>query len=317
MPSAAEPAATAATNPPAAVAEAPSADPASDPAALSAPPPAPDEAEVENPYGLNALWAQGDMVVRGTLILLAIMSMGSWYILVSKLIEQQRMLGQADEANASFWRAASVREGVVAMRQENLFRAIAGAGLLAKEGHRDTLAESVDLNSWVTMSLQRAIGGVINRCQCGLAFLATVGSTAPFVGLFGTVWGIYHALTAIGIAGQASLDKVAGPVGEALIMTAIGLAVAIPAVMGYNWLTRRNKVVMERVNAFASDLHTVLLGGRGACRRARPSAPLPGGVRRPRRQGLGRWPSPLRTGETTTSSWRSTPRRWSISCWCC
>jgi biopolymer transport protein ExbB len=110
------------------------------------------------------------------------------------------------------------------------------------------------------MSVQRAVDTVQSRQQDGLAFLATVGSTAPFVGLFGTVWGIYHALTAIGIAGQASIDKVAGPVGEALIMTAIGLAVAVPAVMGYNWLVRRNKTAMETVRAFGSDLHAVLLG---------------------------------------------------------
>jgi biopolymer transport protein ExbB len=111
------------------------------------------------------------------------------------------------------------------------------------------------------MSIQRAIDRVQSRMQDGLAFLASVGSVAPFVGLFGTVWGIYHALTAIGVAGQASIDKVAGPVGEALIMTAIGLAVAVPAVLGYNWLVRRNKSAMEDVRSFSSDLHSVLLSG--------------------------------------------------------
>ena len=115
------------------------------------------------------------------------------------------------------------------------------------------------MNEWITMSIQRAIDNVSSRTQDGLAFLATVGSTAPFVGLFGTVWGIYHALTAIGIAGQASIDKVAGPVGEALIMTAFGLAVAVPAVLGYNWLVRRNKSAMEKVRGFGADLHAVLL----------------------------------------------------------
>src|SRR2546422_9176233 len=113
------------------------------------------------------------------------------------------------------------------------------------------------------MSLERAIDVISNRLQTGLAFLATVGSTAPFVGLFGTVWGIYHAVTGIGIAGQASIDKVAGPVGEALIMTALGLAVAVPAVLGYNWLVRRNKVAMENVRTFGADVHMVLLGGSG------------------------------------------------------
>ena len=128
---------------------------------------------------------------------------------------------------------------------------------------RETKPENIDLNTWVTMSVQRSVDNVNNRLQDGLAFLATVGSTAPFVGLFGTVWGIYHALTAIGIAGQASIDKVAGPVGEALIMTAIGLAVAVPAVMGYNWLVRRNKVLMETVRSFGADVHAVLLGKSG------------------------------------------------------
>jgi biopolymer transport protein ExbB len=112
-----------------------------------------------------------------------------------------------------------------------------------------------------TLSLQRSVDAISNRLQGGLAVLATVGSTAPFVGLFGTVWGIYHALTAIGLAGQASIDKVAGPVGEALIMTAIGLAVAVPAVLAYNWMIRRNKRVMDRVRNFSADLLTLLVGG--------------------------------------------------------
>ncbi len=128
------------------------------------------------------------------------------------------------------------------------------------------------MNDWITMSIQRAIDNVQSRTQDGLAFLATVGSTAPFVGLFGTVWGIYHALTAIGIAGQASIDKVAGPVGEALIMTAIGLAVAVPAVLGYNWLVRRNKAAMDRVRGFGADLHAVLLL-RSAASRPSPKGP--------------------------------------------
>ncbi len=134
----------------------------------------------------------------------------------------------------------------------------------AGEHHEGTLTENIDRNTWVTMSVQRSVDEVQSRLQDGLAFLATVGSTAPFVGLFGTVWGIYHALTAIGIAGQASIDKVAGPVGEALIMTAIGLAVAVPAVLGYNWLVRRNKVTMEKVRSFGADLHGVLMGAKAS-----------------------------------------------------
>ena len=124
------------------------------------------------------------------------------------------------------------------------------------------MVDSIDKHTWIGMSIQRAVDNINSRLQDGLAILATVGSTAPFVGLFGTVWGILHALTSIGTSGQASIDKVAGPVGEALIMTAIGLAVAVPAVMGYNWLIRRNKAVMDQTRAFAGDLHNVLLAGK-------------------------------------------------------
>src|SRR5512137_1137601 len=195
---------------------------------------------VENPYGLEALWKGGDAVAKITLAILAIMSMGSWYIIITKVYEQFKMGKHARAADKTFWKAPTVQEGASALKQNSPFRFIAETGLEATSKHVGLL-EKVDMNEWITMSIQRAIDNVNSRAQDGLAFLATVGSTAPFVGLFGTVWGIYHALTAIGIAGQASLDKVAGPVGEALIMTAIGLAVAVPAVLGYNWLVRRNK----------------------------------------------------------------------------
>jgi biopolymer transport protein ExbB len=215
---------------------------------------------VENPYGLEALWRGGDFVSKGTLVILVIMSMGSWYIIFVKLWEQYKLMAEGRQMRASFWKAASLRDGAKKLKGSSAYRFIAESGLEANEHHEGSLTENIDLNTWVTMSVQRAVDSVQNRLQDGLAFLATVGSTAPFVGLFGTVWGIYHALTAIGIAGQASIDKVAGPVGEALIMTAIGLAVAVPAVLGYNWLVRRNKVVMESVRGFGSDLHAVLLG---------------------------------------------------------
>jgi len=215
---------------------------------------------VDNPYGLDALWAQSDLVSRGTLVLLALMSMASWYILVAKLIEQFRLMRQA-RAAASFWKARSVAEGIETLDGASPFHFLAVTGRQAVEHHRDTLLEKIDLHTWVSMSIQRAMDEITGRLQGGLAVLATVGSTAPFVGLFGTVWGIYHALTAIGIAGQASIDKVAGPVGEALIMTAIGLAVAVPAVLGYNLLVRRNKAASDKVRAFGSDLHSILLAG--------------------------------------------------------
>lgn len=232
------------------------------------PPPAlPTTEVVENPYGLEALWRQGDFVSKGTIITLVIMSIGSWYIGIVKLIEQARVMRNAKEVDEKFWNANSVQEGLTALDEDSAFRFIAEKGAFAAEHHGGTLTEQVDLNAWVGMSLQRAMDVISNRLQNGLAFLATVGSTAPFVGLFGTVWGIYHALTAIGIAGQASIDKVAGPVGEALIMTAFGLAVAVPAVLGYNWLVRRNKVAMELVRHFGGGVHMTLLGGPRTARK--------------------------------------------------
>jgi len=213
---------------------------------------------LDNPYGLEALWRGSDAVAKAVLLILVVMSMGSWYIMIVKLIEQTKISRQAKVASKAFWDAGSVRQGADRLEASSPFRFIAEAGIEATKKHHGLL-EHVDLNSWVTMGIQRAIDRVQSRLQDGLAFLATVGSTAPFVGLFGTVWGIYHALTAIGVAGQASIDKVAGPVGEALIMTAIGLAVAVPAVLGYNWLVRRNKGCMDEVRAFGSDLYAVLL----------------------------------------------------------
>ena len=233
------------------------------PAAAAAAPTVTKEV-IDNPYGLEALWRQGDFVSKGTLIILVIMSMGSWYIIFVKLWEQSKLSREGRAMGAGFWKAASLKEGASALKANSAYRYIADSGIEANEHHEGALTENIDLNTWVTMSVQRSVDNVNNRLQDGLAFLATVGSTAPFVGLFGTVWGIYHALTAIGIAGQASIDKVAGPVGEALIMTAIGLAVAVPAVMGYNWLVRRNKVLMETVRSFGADVHAVLLGKSGA-----------------------------------------------------
>jgi biopolymer transport protein ExbB len=221
---------------------------------------------VDNPYGLQALWAQGDVVAKGTLIVLVLMSTGSWYIIITKLYESLKISSEAKVARRGFFKSKSLLEAAKTLKEGSAFRFIAETGIEASDHHEGALTEHIDRNTWVTMSVQRSVEDVQSRLQDGLAFLATVGSTAPFVGLFGTVWGIYHALTAIGIAGQASIDKVAGPVGEALIMTAIGLAVAVPAVLGYNWLVRRNKVTMEAVRGFAADLHGVLMGARRASR---------------------------------------------------
>ncbi len=252
-PAAAAPNAPASTDAAATPAEAPA------PAAAPAPSPAAKNVDiVDNPYGLEALWKGGDLIARATLGILVLMSMGSWYVIITKLYEQSKMGAQARAAAKHFWTAPSVQKGAESLKKGSPYRFIAESGMEATTKHEGLLG-NVDLNTWISMSIQRAIDNVQSRTQDGLAFLATVGSTAPFVGLFGTVWGIYHALTAIGIAGQASIDKVAGPVGEALIMTAIGLAVAVPAVLGYNWLIRRNKSAMEQVRGFGADLHAVLL----------------------------------------------------------
>jgi biopolymer transport protein ExbB len=247
-------------------ATAPAAPAASDISAAPAPAPmtaSPTSKEtVDNPYGLSALWEGGDFIARGTLIILVLMSMGSWYILVTKLYESLKLSSEAKGAQRTFFKSKTLRDGALALKKDGAFRFIADSGIEASEHHEGALTENIDHNTWVSMSVQRSLDDIQSRLQDGLAFLATVGSTAPFVGLFGTVWGIYHALTAIGIAGQASIDKVAGPVGEALIMTAIGLAVAVPAVLGYNWLVRRNKVTMEAVRRFGGDLHGVLMGAQ-------------------------------------------------------
>ena len=217
------------------------------------------EEAIENPYGLSALWAQGDVVAKATLLILVLMSMASWYVIFTKFAEQARVMRYAQTAQNNFWNAGNVRQGTDGLEVDSPFRFIAEKGLESAGKHTGLLG-NINFNDWVTMSIQRAMNNVQSRMQDGLAVLATVGSTAPFVGLFGTVWGIYNALVKIGMSGQASIDKVAGPVGESLIMTAIGLAVAVPAVLGYNWLVRRNKVAMEEVHAFGADLHAVLLG---------------------------------------------------------
>jgi biopolymer transport protein ExbB len=223
------------------------------------------ETVVENPYGLGALIAQGDLVARTTLVILVVMSLLTWFIMITKFFDQGRLRRQSVEAEKEFWTSGSLTDALGKLKgQGNPFRALAETGKQAYEHHetnKTRLAGAIDTSEWITQALQRTADTVVGRMQAGLPVLASVGSTAPFVGLFGTVWGIYHALIAISLAGQASIDKVAGPVGEALIMTAIGLAVAVPAVLGYNVLLRRNKVVQERVSHFTHELHAYLISG--------------------------------------------------------
>jgi biopolymer transport protein ExbB len=221
-----------------------------------------DSVVVENPYGLQALWAQGDFIAKGVLILLALMSAYSWFIIFTKWWEQRRLLKQAAEAEKSFWAADNIKNGVNKLSGKgNIFKVIASEAIDAAEHHDSRMTGSVPLHEWIDNVIARGVARIGSALQTQLPFLATTGSTAPFIGLFGTVWGIYHALVAIGVAGQASIDKVAGPVGEALIMTAIGLAVAVPAVLGYNYLLGRNKLIMERVKLFANDLEQVIVSG--------------------------------------------------------
>ncbi|HEX3429996.1 MAG TPA: MotA/TolQ/ExbB proton channel family protein [Rhizomicrobium sp.] len=219
-------------------------------------PPAAGGVGGNSPYGLVAFWKNGDFVIRIVIIILGIMSIGTWYIFFMKFWEQSRVLNHSRVVERRFWSSANLNEGIDKLPKNSLFRSVAESGVRASAGQGTGL---VNLNDWIGMSLNRQLEEANSRLQGGIAFLASVGSVAPFIGLFGTVWGILKALIAIGIAGQASIDKVAGPVGEALIATAIGLFVAVPAVLCYNYLVRRNKVINERLRSFASDLQTYLI----------------------------------------------------------
>ena len=211
-------------------------------------------------YGIARALEEGGYIAWATLLILVIMSAASWYILFVKLFEQQKIINQGRRARTTFWQSANLREGAQKLEKNSAYRQIVDDGIQALEQH-DRLTNPVDQHDWMQGSLARSQGAIASRLSNGLAFLATVGSTAPFVGLFGTVVGIYRALVKIGQEGQASIDTVAGPVGEALIMTALGLVVAVPAVMAYNWLMRRNKSIIEELARFSNDLHGYMMSG--------------------------------------------------------
>ena len=225
-----------------------------------------------SPYGLRVTWVKGDWVARSTLIILAFMSVGSWYLIVAKALEQRRLMQMAQQARSAFSGNASLRSAADSLAKGGPFRGIVDSAMDGVRLH-EQLSGQVLMADWLSQDIVRSVGNIAVRMQAGMSVLATVGSTAPFVGLFGTVWGIYNALIGIGLTGQASIDKVAGPVGEALIMTALGLAVAVPAVLGYNWLVRRNRVAMHTVKSFGSDLHTLLLVNVEKNQRAGKSRP--------------------------------------------
>ncbi len=219
----------------------------------------------DNPYGISALWEQSDYVGKGVFVILGVMSLWSWWVMINKYLDNRNLKKVADEAEKNFWGSTSLQEGIGKLKGKvNPFRDIVQDGLQAVEHHKKRSADvtsGIDLGDWIESHVRKRTDMLASSLQSGMVVLASVGATAPFVGLFGTVWGIYHALVAISIAGQASLDKVAGPIGEALIMTAIGLAVAVPAVLGFNGLTRANKGLMERVNYFSHDVQAALVAG--------------------------------------------------------
>ena len=232
----------------------------------------------ENPYGLMAALEQGGAIAWAVFIILVVMSAASWYILFVKLFEQQKIINQGKRARTTFWQSANLREGAAKLEKNSAYRQIVDDAVVAQEQH-SKLTDPIDQHDWMLGSLARSQGAIQSKLSTGLALLATVGSVSPFIGLFGTVIGIYRALIKIGAAGQASIDAVAGPVGEALIMTALGLAVAVPAVMAYNWLQRRNKAIAEEMARFTNDIHGYMMSNgsvkpmtatRGA---AKPTAP--------------------------------------------
>lgn len=220
---------------------------------------------MDSQFGLLHVWSQGDWVTRAVFLALIGMSLLSWIVILIKALDVIRAKSLAAKVE-SFWHSSDMAEGLdkLGTTDSNPFRELAIEGREAAAHHRATQAQlhdSLDVSDWISRALRNSIDSTTSRMQAGLAILASVGSTAPFVGLFGTVWGIYHALMSIGAAGQATIDKVAGPIGEALIMTALGLAVAIPAVLGYNALVRGNKHILAKLGRFAHDLHAYYVTG--------------------------------------------------------
>nr|WP_265529297.1 MotA/TolQ/ExbB proton channel family protein [Sphingomicrobium marinum] len=238
----------------------------------------------ENPYGIKAALEEGGPIAWATFGILVGMSIFTFYILFTKLLQQNKIMAQANKVRANFWNAGSLKEAATKLEKKSAYRAITEDAVLAMDQH-GKLTDPVEQHDWLHGSLERSKNAIGNRLQEGLAFLATTGATAPFIGLFGTVVGIYRALIKIGASGQASIDAVAGPVGEALIMTALGLVVAVPAVMAFNWLQRRNKAIMEDLSAFTTDLHGYMmsdgrvkpaLGAPAKTATAKPATTAPG-----------------------------------------
>jgi biopolymer transport protein ExbB len=231
-------------------------------------------------YGLLPALRDGGIVTIATFSVMVLMSIGTLYIFFVKLYEQQKVLAQGKKIQASFWNTTSLQEAAAKVEKDTPYRQIVDDGLRAQEQHT-LLADSQDQHDWTLVVMNRAKAAIDSKLKGGLSFLATVGSTAPFVGLFGTVMGILSALVKIGAAGQASIDTVAGPVGEALYMTAIGLGVAVPAVLAFNWLQARNKQISEDMTSFVNNVQA-WMSSNGAVKpnanraaAARPAAAKP------------------------------------------
>ena len=221
-----------------------------------------DVQTVDNPFGFVTFIEQADGLTMTILVVLVLMSLACWFVIITKYWDQRRIEKNYAEAQKKFWSAGNLLDGMnVLTGRDNVFRMLAEDGLRAAQYHKGHLTEQVSLNDWITVALFRSIDSVMTRLVAGMAILATTGSVSPFIGLLGTVWGILNALTRISLSGNPSLEQIAGPIGEALIMTAIGLFVAVPAVMGYNWLLRRNKALQEKMKHFAADVHSCIVGG--------------------------------------------------------
>jgi len=215
------------------------------------------------PDGFLKLLEQADSLSISVLIVLVLMSLASWFVILTRLWDQRLIAKAYAEAQKKFWASGSPWDGMAVLSgRDNVYRMLVEDGIRAAQHHEGQLAEEISLNDWIAVSLYRSVESVTNRLVNGLSVLATTGSVSPFVGLLGTVWGIYNAMQRISLSGQNSIEQIAGPIGEALIMTAIGLFVAVPAVMGYNWLLRRNKKLQEQMKRFVADLHTYLVGGK-------------------------------------------------------
>jgi biopolymer transport protein ExbB len=251
-------------------------------------------------FGLMNALNEGGVISWSVFVILVIMSVGTFYIMFTKFLQQQKIIKQGDKVRASFWNAPNLRDASSKLETKSAYRAVVEDALVAQDQH-SKLTDPVDQHEWVAGSLNRSQGAIGARLGEGLAFLATVGSTAPFIGLFGTVVGIYRALIKIGASGDASITTVAGPVGEALIMTALGLVVAVPAVLAYNWLIRRNKTIMEDLGAFTNDVHGYLASA-GAVKPSMATGTAAAARGATTSTATQRGQEPLRAGQTQTGA---------------